>query len=217
MKTKGLIVAVSGLTLLLCSSLAVAQSLGDVARQARQQRDKETKKPAKVFTNENLPAPHPAEEPTPAASVSAPETEAASAQPESGTAPAEEEAAAPAGEEAAAPAEPTTAAAEAAEQTPEDKQRTREYWQAKFKAARQKLADAEEIQGVAEDELSLLQIQQARELSADVQGELGGRITAKTAEVETRRAETAKAQKALEDLGKEFRESGAPDNWSKTD
>ena len=37
------------------------QSLGDVARQLREQRAKDTKKATKVFTNDNLPSPKPME------------------------------------------------------------------------------------------------------------------------------------------------------------
>jgi hypothetical protein len=63
----------------------------------------------------------------------------------------------------------------------------------------------------------LLQIQQARELSPDAKSDLDAQVKAKSAEVESKRAQTAKAQKALEDLEKDFKESGAPEDWSKTD
>jgi len=210
MKTKVLILATVGLILMLVASLAAAQSLGDVARQERQKRAKETKKPVKVVTNEDFPAPPPAEEAKPAAPSSASEETPAESAEQPAAQPTEQPAAQTTAEEAAAP--PSTE-----EQKPEDKQKTREYWQGRFRAAKQRIADAEELQRLAEDELSLLQIQQARELSPDGQADLEARVKAKNAELETRRATTAKARKALENLEKEFKESGAPTDWSKTD
>jgi hypothetical protein len=79
------------------------------------------------------------------------------------------------------------------------------------------LTKAEEEQQVVQDELQLLQIQQARELSPDVQSELNDKISAKNAELEAKKAVTLKTQTALEDLEKEFTDSGAPEQWSKTE
>jgi type IV secretory pathway VirB10-like protein len=204
MKTKTLILAVVGLLILLASSVVIAQSLGDLARQERAKRAKETKKAVKVVTDEDLP-PRPVEEPKATTSPSE-----SAEQP--GEQPAEQAAEPPATspEEASAPPP-------AEEPKPEDKQKTRDYWQGRFKAAKQRIADAEELQRLAEDELSLLQIQQARELSPDAKSDLDAQVKAKSAEVESKRAQTAKAQKALEDLEKDFKESGAPEDWSKTD
>ena len=209
MKTKILILAAVGLILMLVASLAAAQSLGDVARQERQKRAKETKKPVKVVTNEDFPAPPPAEEAKPAAPSSASEETPAESAEQPAAQPTEQPAAQSTAEEAAPPT--------AEEAKPEDKQKTRDYWQGRFRAAKQRIADAEELQRLAEDELSLLQIQQARELSPDGQADLEARVKAKSAELETRRTTTAKARKALENLEKEFKESGAPTDWSKTD
>jgi len=209
MKTKMLILAAVGLILMLMASLAAAQSLGDVARQERQKRAKETKKPVKAFTSDDFPAPPPAEEAKPAAPSSASEETPA----ESAEQPAAQATEQPAAQTTAEEAAPPTAE----EAKPEDKQKTRDYWQGRFRAAKQRIVDAEELQRLAEDELSLLQIQQARELSPDGQADLEARVKAKSAELETRRATTAKARKALENLEKEFKESGAPTDWSKTD
>jgi len=110
-----------------------------------------------------------------------------------------------------------TAPPTAEEPKPEDKQQTREYWQGRFRTARQRIADAEELQRLSEDELSLLQIQQAQELNPDAQSSLEAQVKAKNAELEDRRAQTAKARRVLEDLEKDFKESGAPEDWSKTD
>jgi type IV secretory pathway VirB10-like protein len=203
MKTKTLILAVVGLLILLASSVVIAQSLGDLARQERAKRAKETKKAVKVVTDEDLPPP--AAEAKPAA----PPSESAE---QPGEQPTEQ-----AAEPPATPPEEASAPPPAEEAKPEDKQKTRDYWQGRFKAAKQRIADAEELQRLAEDELSLLQIQQARELSPDAKSDLDAQVKAKSAEVDDKRAQTAKAQKALEDLEKDFKESGAPEDWSKAD
>lgn len=99
------------------------------------------------------------------------------------------------------------------EANPEDKKKTKEYWQTQFKAARDQVAKAEEQQKLTEDELSLLRIQQARELDSRVQNEVSQKITAKTPELEAARAVTAKAQKALDAVEAAFKQSGAPAEW----
>jgi len=174
------------------------ESLGDLARQLREQRDKDSKKAAKVFTNDNLPAPPP-EEAAPAAA------------PEEGKKP-------DSGESAAKPASPDSSQEKGGTEpeSPADKVKTRGYWQAKFIEARQDLAHAKEHQQLAEDELNLLQIQQVRELDPAAKRDLTAKVQAKQSEVETDRAATNAAQKALDDLEREFRESGAPDDWSVT-
>lgn len=100
-------------------------------------------------------------------------------------------------------------------ETPKGKPGTREYWQSRFRSARAKLAKAQEIQQLTEDELNLLQIQQAREaLNTDVAAELAQKIPAKQAEVDSARAATNKATQELEELQQEFASSGAPEEWS---
>ena len=98
---------------------------------------------------------------------------------------------------------------------PKGKPGTREYWESRFKSARAKLARAQEIQQLTEDELSLLQIQQAREaLNTDVVAELAQKIPAKQTEVDAARAATEKATQELEELQQDFAASGAPEEWS---
>jgi ribosomal protein L19E len=98
---------------------------------------------------------------------------------------------------------------------PKGKLGTKEYWESRFKSARAKLARAREIQQLTEDELRLLQVQQAREvLNTDVAAELAQKIPAKQAEVDAARAATEKATQELEELQKEFAASGAPEEWS---
>jgi hypothetical protein len=165
------------------------ESLGDLARQVREQRAKSEKKPVKVFTNDDLPQRPPVEGRTAASAMSTtPKTE-----------------------------QPAAEKQETKETSKEDKIKTKDFWQARFKAAREVLAHQKEIQQLAEDELNLLQIQQARELDPTAKQDLDGKVQAKQAEVEQARAVTAKAQKALDDLGEDFKESGAPEEWSKTD
>jgi hypothetical protein len=100
-------------------------------------------------------------------------------------------------------------------ESPKGKPDTKEYWESRFKFARAKLARAREIQQLTEDELSLLQIQQAREaLNSDVAAELAQKIPDKQTEVDAARAATDKATRELEDLQQEFAASGAPEEWS---
>jgi hypothetical protein len=98
---------------------------------------------------------------------------------------------------------------------PKGKPGTKEYWESRFTSARAKLAKAQEIQQLTEDELRLLQIQQAREaLNTDVAAELAQKIPAKQTELDAARAATEKATKELEELQQEFAASGAPEEWS---
>jgi PAB1-binding protein PBP1 len=163
------------------------ESLGDLARQAREQQDKNSKKATKVFTNDNLPAPKPGE----AVSSSPPPPESK-----------------------------PNASQETGSNSSESKGegiQTKEYWQAKFKAARQDIAKAKEAEQLSDDELNLLQIQQAREIDPTAKADLTTKVQAKQSEVDILKATTAAAQKNLDDLEKTFKDSGAPEDWSKTD
>ena len=111
---------------------------------------------------------------------------------------------------------PAHMAGEGEAEKPKYKQGTKEYWQARFKSARARLAETQERQQLAEDELNLLQIQDARELNPNVKAELDGKIKAKEDEGSQARAATEEAQRALDDLLKEFQASGAPEEWSET-
>jgi len=178
------------------AAVAAAQSLGDVARQFRQQQGKETRKAVKVYTNDNLPPPAPWEEVAPAV-----DTTKATPKPEAES----------------KPGGPVTQPAEPAAEKSDDKKRTQEYWQEKFTTARREVASAESAQRLAQDELSLLQIQQAREIDPDVQSQVATKIQAKQAELTAIQAQLDAAQKVLDDLQKEFDASGAPAEWSQTE
>jgi hypothetical protein len=200
-----IVIALTSLPLL----AAPQQSLGDLARKLRQQQQKSGLKSAKVYTNDNLSARNPIEGHA-AASVapSAPATNPSEQAPAEGESP-----------EAAKPTGNAPEAGQAASQPekPEDKKKTREYWQAKFKAARARVADAQERQQLAEDELNLLQIQSVHELDPAKRSDYPPKIQAKQDEAAERQAATEEARKALEDLQKEFQASGAPDEWSVTE
>jgi len=184
---------------------APQQSLGDLARKLRQQQ-KSGVKPAKVYTNDNLPSRNTDEGHAAASSAPAPNP--------SEQAPAEGESPAPAKRTGNAPE-----AGQAASQPekPEDKKKTREYWQARFKAARARVVEAQERQQLAEDELNFLQIQSVHELDPAKKSDYPPKIQDKQDEVAQKQAATEEARKALEDLQKEFQASGAPDDWSVTE
>jgi hypothetical protein len=175
------------------------EPLGDVARQLRERRENEGRKAVKVFTNDNLPEPKPGEA---ISSLPLPS------------------------EKPAAPTQDTSKAAtpQSAEETSSKSQEStgnkikgRDYWQEKFKAARLDVAKAKELQQLSEDELNLLQIQQVRELDQMAKDDLTAKVQAKQSEVDINKATTDAAQKALDDLNRDFKESGAPDDWSQTD
>jgi ribosome-binding protein aMBF1 (putative translation factor) len=102
-------------------------------------------------------------------------------------------------------------------ESPEDKIKTRDYWQGKFKAARQDVAKAKEQQQLSEDELNLLQIQQVRELDPMAKSDLTAKVQSKQSDVNVNTAATQAAQKNLDDLEQEFKDSGAPEEWNQTD
>jgi hypothetical protein len=199
------VVAITSLPLL----AAPQQSLGDLARQLRQQQLKAGLKTTTVYTNDNLPARPPDETRAAASGMSStPATsssEQAQAERDSGHAAKQTS------------KTPETGQAASEPEKPESKKGTKEYWQNRFKSARARLADAEERQQLAEDELNLLQIQDAREIDPTAKAELADKIKPKENEVSGSRAATEEAQKTLEDLQDEFKASGAPDEWSETE
>jgi hypothetical protein len=199
------VVAITSLPLL----AAPQQSLGDLARQLRQQQLKAGLKTTTVYTNDNLPPRPPGETRAAASGMSS-----APAISSSDKAQAERDSDHAAGQTSKTP---ETGQAANEPEKPENKEGTKEYWQSRFKSARARLADAEERQQLAEDELNLLQIQDAREPNPNVKAELADKIKAKEEEVSGGRAATEEAQKNLEDLQKEFTASGAPDEWSETE
>jgi hypothetical protein len=188
-----------GALLLSAASTTPAQSLGEVARQCRKERGAREKKgevPVKVFTNDDIAR-------MPPISILKSSMQAPSSPETKLSAPAREPG-------AAAPKAPV---AQSGKPTAEEVAKSREYWRARFKAAHAHLAHAKEEQTLVEEELRLLQIQQARELNPDRSRKLNGQIDASTVELEAKRAATEKARSEMERLENEFKESGEPQHW----
>ncbi|HET9176977.1 MAG TPA: hypothetical protein VFQ24_01305 [Terriglobia bacterium] len=183
-----------------------AQSLGEVARQCRRERQAGEKKGEvpfkKVFTNDDI-ARMP---PISILKSSIQTTSSPEMKPSPPSPPAEATAS---GTQTAAPA--------AVPEKERSIEKSKEYWQARFRAAHARLTHAKEEQTLVEDELQLLQVQQARELNPGRSRELNGRIDASTVELEGKRAAMEKAQRAMGQLEKEFNDSGAPQGWIQKD
>lgn len=90
-----------------------------------------------------------------------------------------------------------------------------EYWSLRFQAAREALARAREHRQLAEDELGLLQSQQAHDWGTPAAASADARIAEKKDEVASKREAETQAQQELDALESEFQQSGAPDEWSK--
>lgn len=186
------ICAITLLAAVLALPLFAAQqeSLGDFARRMQQERSKSAPKTIKAYTNDNLPA---SSSSGSRAVASGTDSASSSEKTESEVSPAR------------TTDNPGTSGADKG---------TKEYWQGRFKSARAELARAKELQQLAEDELSLLQIQDARLLDLPSKASLAEKIEAKQDEVSKSQTATAQAEKTLEDLQDEFKDSGAPDEWS---
>jgi DNA repair exonuclease SbcCD ATPase subunit len=178
---------VTMLLLVLAASPCPAQSLGEIARELRQQK-KESKQPVKVFTNDNLPPPSPWE---PVTMGSSPSTVKAEKELQEQPAGGQEN------KEIEVPPEKK-----------DGKKESTEELEAQLKTARQELASAQEQQQLSEDELNLLQLQQAREggLDSELHAQIQEKIDAKQTEVETKRAVTAKAQEKVDEIAKKLEE-----------
>jgi hypothetical protein len=99
--------------------------------------------------------------------------------------------------------------------------KTREYWRARFNAARQKLTAAQEWQHLAQDELSLADLQEKRELASAVWGQRRANseaaVEAKQIGLGARIAATDQATRALKQLEEELEQTGLAEEWSRTD
>jgi hypothetical protein len=188
-----------GALLLLLPVANSAQSLGEVVREVRKEsaaKGKRGEVPVRVFTNDDI--------------ARMPPIEILESSHEGETKPP-----APSQPPAAIGGEPASppAAAQPGKAGGKESGKSEEYWQARFKAARAVLAHAQDEQTLVEDELRLLKIQQARELNPDRSRKLNSPIDASTVELETKRAAKKKAREAIEKLEKEFKDSGAPQEW----
>ncbi|HEV2425970.1 MAG TPA: hypothetical protein VGZ29_14165 [Terriglobia bacterium] len=88
-------------------------------------------------------------------------------------------------------------------------------WRQRFSAARAALDRVREEGQLAEDELHLLQSRQARDWGTPAAEFAGPKIAEKQEEMESKRAAAEQAREELDNLEKEFRQSGAPEEWSK--
>ena len=190
MHYRKILIAIFGLGLLQIPGATASQSLGEIAREVRKEHEEQSRKAVKVYTNDNI---------------------AKSSQP--GTTPP------PASVTTPVPSEPAgtgrSPSREPQEQATGKAIQTKEYWEARFRRARAALARAKEEQQLVEDELSLLEIQQVRELDPNLSRRLGGQIATKKDELEIKREAASKAQRTLDKLNQEFEESGAPEDWRK--
>jgi len=190
-----------GVLLVSIAAATPAQSLGEIARQYRKEQEAKLKKgevPVKVFTNDDI-----ARTPPIAILKSSMQTPSSPESKPSGPSQPPE---------AAVSGTPTGAPPPASDKAI-SREESKEYWQARFRAARDRLAHAIEEQKLLEEELHLLQIQQARELDPDRSRKLNGRIDSATVELEAKRTETDKARQAMEKIEEEFKDSGAPQDW----
>ena len=188
-----------GILLISSAAATPAQSLGEIARQCRKEREAREKNgevPVKVFTNDDI--------------IRMPPISILKSSIQAAPSPETKPSAPPQGRTAATTMTPV---ARPGNTPAEEGSKSKEYWRARFKSARARLAHAKEEQTLVEDELRLLQIQQARELNPDHSRKLNGQIDASTVELEGKRAATEKARSAMEQLEKEFKESGAPQDW----
>jgi hypothetical protein len=94
------------------------------------------------------------------------------------------------------------------------KQGTEAYWQAKLDRAREQLETTKEQEKLAQDELSLLKIQQIRTLDPNSQAGLAAAVSAKQGEVTSAQQAVQQAQKQLDDVQQAMEHSGAPPDES---
>lgn len=175
-----------------------AQSLGEIARKERAKQASQPKA-SKVYTNDNIPRTTTMQEAASSASE-ATTSESAAKTPEPG---------APNSGEATG----EDGAKKLKEAQPEDKKMTKEYWQGEFQKAKGDLDKAQEESNLADDELSLSQANEARELDPVKKPAFTQDVAAKQAAAVDKHSALDKAKQALEDLKKRFDESGAPADW----
>lgn len=166
---------------------AMAQDLGKLANKTKDERLKlKMARSVRVWTNDNMPKRPASEGPTAAAGMSAtpPPNYPGSTEPEP---------------------PPTPDPVESSE---ESDAATIESLRGQIKQAKQSLAGLEERQRLAEDELSLLQVQQASELAPETQATLTPKISEKKQAISTRRQDMEKIRKEIEKLEKELKALG---------
>jgi hypothetical protein len=189
---KRIICSVVGLCFLAGSGIATAQSLADVAKKTQSQR-KSTKRPARVYTNADVPV---------------------TAAPTAGTA--TEISTTPKEGEEAAPADPNDPNAKPAEASKVSVNASDEAnWRSRITSAREAVSRAkEQLEGMR---TRVLHLQTAKALGSngDVtqQAAVSAQQSSALQEFDRLRADVEKYQKALTDLEAEARAASVPAGW----
>ncbi|HYN00920.1 MAG TPA: hypothetical protein VE359_00610 [Vicinamibacteria bacterium] len=184
------------LAVLLPSPL-LAQGLGDTAARERQKRaEKPSSAPAKVFTDQDLPAPAAPEAVPNASGQPKPAVPGSSGQP---TPVIPRDSGVPGPEESAAPADASAAEVDPLEKERQERKLLEAEWRVRFANAREQLAIAE---ANSWREVVRTQFYQGIPVQMRVKEQ-----------VETEELE--QARKALADLTEEFRRTGFPPGWSR--
>jgi hypothetical protein len=188
---KRIICSVVGLCLLAGSGMATAQSLADTARKSQAQR-KSTKRPARVYTNADVPVT--------AAATANTATEISSTPKE--------------GEPAGASADPNAKPAEGSGSSNSVTAADEAAWRAKIGAAREAVSRSkEQLEGMR---ARVMQLQTAKALgTGDVnqQAAVSAQQGAALQEFDRLRADVEKFQKALADVEAEARAKSVPAGW----
>lgn len=176
----------------LAGTLASAQSLGDIARKVRQEKQQETRKATRVFTNDNLPS-------RPGAALSVVGTPPPPATGE--------------GEEAEAEGEARPAAAKEAEK-PKEPAHDAAYWKARFAEQRARMGAAEKELDLLQRELNLMQQQYYSDPNEALREQnTRGAINSQTQKINDKRDEIVKLRQGLADLEDELRREGGDPGW----
>jgi hypothetical protein len=187
---KRIICSVVGLCVLAGSGMASAQSLADVARKTQTQK-KQTKRPARVYTNADVPVT--------AAATAATATELSATPKEGEPATADPN---------ANPAEGSKTSVGAADES---------AWRGKISSAREALSRAkEQLEGMR---LRVMHLQTAKALANNPNGDVNQQAAvaaqqgAALQEFDRLRADVEKYQKALADVEAEARAANVPAGW----
>lgn len=189
---KWIVLMLLGGFLMAAAGVLRAQSLGEIARKERQNKANQPKA-TKVYTNDDIPR----------ATMIGTSSETGSA---------EAAAKAPESGETASSGAGAAEGKQAEAAGPGDK-KTKEYWQAEYKKAKDNLDLAQEQSSLADDELSLAKANQVREADATKKADYDQQIATLRDTAGNKHAAVDKAKQAMDDLKKEFDDSGAPADW----
>ena len=176
----------------LAGTLASAQSLGDLARKAREEKKQETRKAARVFTNDNLPS-------GPGAAISVVGTPPPPPKVE--------------GEEAGGEGEAKPAAAKEAEK-PKEPPHDEAYWKARSAEQRARISASEKELDLLQRELNLMQQQYYSDPNEALREQnTRSQVNAQVQKINDKRDEIAKLRQGLAQLEDELRREGGDPGW----